>query len=208
VAVAEFYLDLIYVEPSPRHSGRPDRQVVIADRQRRSSVPPAERRLAFMEIIDIHMSIKGAIDDAIARAVAVGGLVAIALIHILQLPDAFDAIGYLGAMFIAAVVGSLLLAAVMTRTSDDLTWIATGGLAAVILLGYVLSRSVGLPGFTDDVGEWGEAPGLASMVIEGLLVFLGTAVLLTRRHPMRSVARSAAPTGRAAPGTRHGPAVG
>jgi hypothetical protein len=162
-----------------------------------------------MEIIDIHMNIKKTLDDAIARAVAVGGLVAIALIHVLQLPAAFDSIGYLGALFIAAVVGSLLLAAILTRTSDDLAWTATGGLAAVILLGYVVSRSVGLPGFTDDVGEWAEAPGLASMVIEGLLVFLTTAVLLTRRSPIRSLAaHSTAPTGRAATGTRSGPAMG
>jgi hypothetical protein len=105
-----------------------------------------------MEIIDIHMNIKKTLDDAIARAVAVGGLVAIALIHVLQLPAAFDEIGYLGALFIAAVIGSLLLAAILTRTSDSLVWTATGGLAAVILLCYVVSRSVGLPGFTDDVG--------------------------------------------------------
>jgi len=72
-----------------------------------------------------------------------------------------------------------------------------------------VSRSVGLPGFTDDVGEWAEAPGLASMVIDGLLVFLTTAVLITRRAPIRSVAaRSSAPTGRAAAGTRSDPAVG
>jgi hypothetical protein len=162
-----------------------------------------------MEIIDIHISIKKTLDDAIARAVAVGGLVAIALIHVLQLPAAFDAIGYLGALFIGAVVGSLLLAAILTRTSDGLAWTATGGLAAVILLCYVVSRSVGLPGFTDDVGEWAEAPGLASMVIEGLLVFLTTAVLLTREHPMRSLAaHSTASTGRAAAGTRSRPAVG
>jgi hypothetical protein len=162
-----------------------------------------------MEIIDIHMSIKKTLDDAIARAVAVGGLVAIALIHVLQLPAAFDAIGYLGALFIGAVVGSLLLAAILTRTSDGLAWTATGGLAAVILLCYVVSRSVGLPGFTNDVGEWAEAPGLASMVIEGLLVFLTTAVLLTREHPMRSLAaHSTASTGRAAAGTRSRPAVG
>jgi hypothetical protein len=136
-------------------------------------------------------------------------LVAIALIHVLQLPAAFDEIGYLGALFIGAVVGSLLLAAILTRTSDGLAWTATGGLAAVILLCYVVSRSVGLPGFTNDVGEWAEAPGLASMVIEGLLVFLTTAVLLTREHPMRSLAaHSTASTGRAAAGTRSRPAVG
>jgi hypothetical protein len=162
-----------------------------------------------MEIIDIHMSIKGAVDDAIARAVAVGGLVAIALVHVLELPDAFDAIGYLGGLFIAAVVASLLLAAILTRTTDALAWAATGGLAAVILLCYVLSRSVGLPGFTDDVGEWTEPLGLASMVVEGLVVFLAGAVLLTRWYAMRSLAaRSTERTGGAAPGAQPGPAVG
>jgi hypothetical protein len=159
-----------------------------------------------MQIIDIHMSIQGAVDDAIARTVAIGALVAIALIHVLQLPDAFAAIGYLGALFIAAVSGCLVLAAALTRTSDDRVWAAAGGLAALILLCYVISRSIGLPGFTDDTGEWAEAPGLASMVVEGLLVFVSAAVLMTRHLPMRAAAGSAPSAG--APGIRPGPAVG
>jgi hypothetical protein len=161
-----------------------------------------------MQIIDIHMGIRGALDDALARAIAIGALVTIALIHVLQLPAAFAEIGYLGGLFIAAVAACLILAAVMTRTSDDLAWAAAGGLAGAVLLGYVLSRSVGLPGFTDDVGEWSEAPGLASMVVESLLVFVTGAVLVTRRHPMGSAAAAtdaAAPSGAA---MRPGPAVG
>ena len=161
-----------------------------------------------MQIIDIHMGIRDALDDALARAIAIGALVTIALIHVLQLPTAFAEIGYLGGLFIAAVAACLILAAVMTRTSADRAWAAAGGLAGVVLLGYVLSRSVGLPGFTGDVGEWSEAPGLASMVVESLLVFVTGAVLVTRRHPMGSAAAStdaAAPSGAA---MRPGPAVG
>lgn len=55
------------------------------------------------------MGISAAVTDAIARAVAIGGLVAIALIHMLELPAALAAIGYLGALFIVAVVASLAL---------------------------------------------------------------------------------------------------
>src|SRR5215218_4369406 len=106
-----------------------------------------------MQIIDIHMGLRSAVDDAIARAVAIAGLMAIALIHVLQAPDAFAEIGYLGGLFILAAAGCLVLAAVLTRTSHDIAWIAAGGLPALILLGYVLSRSVGLPGFTGDIGE-------------------------------------------------------
>jgi len=153
-----------------------------------------------MEIIDIHMGIKGAVDDAIGRAVAIGGLVAIALIHMLQLPAAFAAIGYLGALFIAAIVACLGLAAVMTRTSDDRAWTASGGLATLILLGYVISRSIGLPGFTDDIGEWSETLGLASMVAEGVVVFVVASVLVSRGYMVHRAA--------GAPAMRADPAIG
>jgi hypothetical protein len=153
-----------------------------------------------MEIIDIHIGIKRAVDDAIARAVASGALVVIALIHMLQLPAAFAAIGYLGALFIMAVVLCLGLAAALTRTGDDRAWIAAGGLAALILLGYLVSRSIGLPGFTDDIGAWSEPVGLASMVVEGFLVFVSGAVLASRGHMLRRTL--------ATPAMRPGPAVG
>ena len=136
------------------------------------------------------MHLKDVADDAIARAIASFGLIAIALIHMLQLPTAFAEIGYLGALFIVAIVASLALAALLTRTSDDRVWEAAGGLAALILLCYVISRSVGLPGFTDDIGEWSETPALAAMVVEGLVVFVTTAVLVTRHQPMPRAAAS------------------
>src|SRR4051794_8445190 len=158
-----------------------------------------------MQIIDIHMGMSAAVNDAIARAVAIGGLVAVALIHVLQLPAAFAAAGYLGGLFIAAVVACLAIAAVLTRTSDDRAWGAAGGLAALILLGYLLSRTVGLPSFTEDIGEWSETLGLASMVAEGLLVFVTGAVLATRHLPLPQKAAASAPEGGA---MRPGPAVG
>jgi hypothetical protein len=180
----------------------------LSDQRDRLNAPSVERTLAGMQIIDIHMSMRSAVDDAIARTVAIGALVAIAIIHVLQLPVAFAEIGYLGALFIAAAAASLALAAVMTRTSDDRVWGAAGGLAGLILLGYVISRSVGLPGFTGDTGDWSEAPGLASMVVESLLVFLTAAVLVTRRMPVRSASGSAASTSATASGMQPGPAVG
>jgi hypothetical protein len=157
-----------------------------------------------MYITDIHIGVKSAVDDAIARAVAIGALMAIAFIHVLQLPAAFAAIGYLGALFIAAIAAAVVLAAVLARTSDDRAWAAAGGLAGLILLCYVISRSVGLPGFTDDVGDWSEALGLASMVVESLAVVLTASVLAGRMYPRRRAARSAEPV--ASPGMR--PAAG
>jgi hypothetical protein len=123
----------------------------------------------------------GSIDDALSRAVAIAGLGGVALIHVLQLPEAFAETFYLGLLFIGAIVAAVVLSAALTRTSDDRVWAAAGGLPALILLGYLLSRTSGLPDATDDIGEWAEPLGLLSMVVEGLLVCVGAGVLASRR---------------------------
>jgi hypothetical protein len=142
-----------------------------------------------------------ALDDVVARLVAIGGLGGIALIHVLQLPEAFAAIDYLGILFVIAIVMAVGLAALMTRRSDEVIWAATGLLPALLLIGFVLSRTSGLPGFTDDIGDWSETLGLASFVVEGLLVCLSATVLMsheTRLAPARSARREPGP-GRAFP---------
>ena len=55
---------------------------------------------------DLPTSLRGAFDDALARALAIAGLAGVALIHTLQIPDAFHEIGYLGALFIVAAAGA------------------------------------------------------------------------------------------------------
>jgi hypothetical protein len=150
-----------------------------------------------------------AVDEAITRTVAIAALGGIALIHVLQSPAAFREEGYLGALFLAAVVGSVLLAATLTRTSDTRVVAAAGALAGLILIGYILSRTSGLPGATDDVGEWTEPLGLASMVVEGLLVCLAAGVMATSRMPAASApARAAEAGGRRMPGAQPGATAG
>ena len=119
-------------------------------------------------------------DEVVARTVTALGLVGIALIHILQLPDTLGDRAYVGGLFIAAIVSSLLLAAILTRTDDSRAWIATGGFAALVLIAFLFSRTTGLPGFTDYKGVWDESSGLESLVVEGLVVLVTSAVLATR----------------------------
>jgi hypothetical protein len=57
-------------------------------------------------------------------------------------------------------------------------WAAAGVLAAAIMLGYVLSRTSGLPAATLDVGNWTEPLGLASLVAEGLTLCVTAAALV------------------------------
>jgi hypothetical protein len=45
--------------------------------------------------------------------------------------------------------------------------------AGLTLLGFVLGRTTGLPNFRDDIGNWTEPLGLASIFTEGVTVLLG-----------------------------------
>jgi membrane protease YdiL (CAAX protease family) len=122
-----------------------------------------------------------AVNDAVARTVGIVGLGGIALIHALQVPEAFEETAYLGVLFIGAILASLALTAVLTRTSDQRAWVAAGGLAAAIMFGYVLTRTSGLPDATLDVGNWTEPLGLASLVAEGLVLCVTAGVFASRR---------------------------
>jgi hypothetical protein len=52
--------------------------------------------------------------------------------------------------------------------------------------GYILTRSVGLPGDHGDVGHWGYWVGTESLVVEAALVMLSIAMLLAYRQRRRS----------------------
>ena len=53
-------------------------------------------------------------------------------------------------------------------------------LPALVIVGYVLSRTTGLPQSSDDIGNWSEPLGMASLFVEGSLVALASAVLVAR----------------------------
>jgi hypothetical protein len=106
------------------------------------------------------------------RAVAAAGLLGIALIHVLDLPGKLRETPYLGAAYLGLIATSLCLAELMLRRDDRRLWVATAGLAAAVALGYVVSRTVGLPGAMDDIGNWLEPLGLASLFVEGTVVLV------------------------------------
>ena len=156
---------------------------------------------------DIPRGLSDAINDGVARLVAIAALSGIALIHVLELPDALAETAYLGVMFIGAIVASLAASAILTRTSDQTIWVAAGVLPVLILLGYVLSRTSGLPNATNDVGEWSEPLGLASLVVESLLVCVTIGVVATRQRTIGTgIARPVEAGGGTAPGV-HSDAV-
>jgi hypothetical protein len=95
----------------------------------------------------------------------VAGLAGMIAIHGTELAGKTDEVAYLGFGYLALIVASFL-AIVMIVTRDRRGWSLAGATAAATLLGYVLTRTTGLPGSTDDIGNWGETLAVWSMIIE------------------------------------------
>ena len=75
------------------------------------------------------------------------------------------------------IVGLLTAATLMVRRSW-LTWGAAFAVAAGPLLGFIASRGPGLPNYTDDMGNWFEPLGVASVLVElAVMVIAGRQML-------------------------------
>ena len=112
------------------------------------------------------------------RLVGVVCLLGVAVTHLLDLPDKLAEAHYMAALFIALIASSLVLATALALGRHvQLAWIAAGALSALTIVGYVLSRSVGLPQLEDHVGMWMDPVGIASLVFEATLVLLAVPAL-------------------------------
>lgn len=99
-------------------------------------------------------------------------LAATAWIHFRDIPDKFGETPYLGWLYVLLVAGCAAAGAWLLSNR----WRSGAVLGMVVslgaILGYVLTRSVGLPGARDDIGNWGEPAGVLSLVLEAAFVLL------------------------------------
>ena len=110
--------------------------------------------------------------ELLARGGVALGLAAIALIHFLDLFSKLDETPYLGVAYIVLIGAALVMAARLVRGAGRRWWVAAAALAGMTMAGYALSRSVGLPASTVDIGNWEEPLGLASLFVEAVVVAL------------------------------------
>ena len=142
-------------------------------------------------------TIETAVRDGVARAAAVVGLAAVGLIHLLDIPGKLTETPYMFWMYVALIAGCVLTAGALLRGSDPRAWALAALLPLGAIVGYTLTRTVGLPQATDDIGNWGEPLGMASLFVEGLVVTLSGLVLreraraLARRPAIRATAARA-----------------
>jgi hypothetical protein len=113
------------------------------------------------------------------KAIAVVAIVATGLIHLGTARESFGEATYKGLLFGANGIGALVAAVGVYRNRADWGWLLGALVAGGAFLGYVLSRTVGLPGLPAEPDAWLEPLGVASLVAE--MVFL-IAFAVTRRQ--------------------------
>lgn len=87
---------------------------------------------------------------------------------------------YIGVLFVLLAVVSTILAALLLVYDSAWVWLATAIVAAAAVVGYVLSRSIGLPQIGDDIGNWLDPLGMAAISVEALAAVVAVWVLRAR----------------------------
>jgi hypothetical protein len=121
------------------------------------------------------------------RKWAAAAIAGVGLIHLVLAPEYFGEQAYVGVLFLGGAAACGYVAARLWRGIDTpVDWLLGAATSAGMFAGFVLSRTVGLPGFHES--EW-ELSGVVSMLLEA--GFVGAAVAALRsvgEHP-RTVAR-------------------
>jgi len=106
------------------------------------------------------------------RGITIVALLTIAAVHLLDLPDTIDSTLWIGIGYLAIIASAVSVAALLLHGSNRATWLLAGVVAIAPLIGYLLTRTVGLPGDSADIGNWGDQLGTVSLFTEALVVFV------------------------------------
>jgi hypothetical protein len=115
--------------------------------------------------------------DTILRGLGAALLLGVAQIHFLDVFSKFDENVAQGWMFTALIAGCLVATLALVHRSSALVWVLAALCGLAPLAAYIMSRRYGLAGATDDIGNWTEPLGLASLSTEGSLLLLAVYAL-------------------------------
>ena len=116
-------------------------------------------------------------------ALALGGT---GIIHLALAPEYLGEQAYIGVLFILGGLTCAVLAARLWTVDDAATWTLGALVSAGMFAGFVLSRTVGLPGFHE--AEW-EASGLVTLLLEAGFVGLAAGALRPATPDRRTASR-------------------
>lgn len=106
----------------------------------------------------------------LTTAAGAGLILAVGLIHLWKAPEHFAVARYVGVLFGANFVASLVSAVGILRGAKTWGWSLGALVSGATLVAYLWSRVLGLPGFVEAVGDWDEPLGSLAMIFEGLFL--------------------------------------
>ena len=111
-----------------------------------------------------------------SQAAGIALILVTGAIHFIDAPGSFGDATYKGLLFVANGIAAIIAAVGIYRGERLWGWGLGLLVAGGALIGYVISRTVGLPGLAPDV--WLEPLGILSLLVEAAYVVL---FLLSRR---------------------------
>lgn len=106
----------------------------------------------------------------LTRLVGIAMILAVGAIHLFEVPEHFEAATYLGVLFVANAVGSLVSAVGISRGAKSWGWTLGAVVSGLALVAYPISRFFGLPDFPEAAGAWDTPLGSLAMIFEGLFL--------------------------------------
>jgi uncharacterized membrane protein YfcA len=116
------------------------------------------------------LSIRGTTVSGRLVGAGISLIVVVGLIHLINSPGDLEEGSYTGALYLANFFGALA-AAVGIYRAERWGWALGLLVAGGAFVGYVISRTVGLPGLPVEE-EWLEPLGVLSLIVEALFVGL------------------------------------
>ncbi len=114
------------------------------------------------------------------RLLAAAGAVTEAAAHIPVTEAHLHEAPYIGIGFVLLTVAGFLLSELLLIRDSHAVWVSTAVVSTLALLGYLLSRTIGLPQIHDDIGNWTDALGLVAITGEALMLAASVLHLLRR----------------------------
>ena len=103
--------------------------------------------------------------------------------HVPLIPEHLEEAPYVGWLFIALSLVSVVLAVLLVRWDTAAVWAVSGAVTALAVVAFLVSRTVGLPELADDIGNWTEPLGYPAVLAEMSASLVAGLVLLHRpRH--------------------------
>ena len=125
--------------------------------------------------------------NRVANVVGALLAVAVSVIHVADQGGltAMKDPAYLGYGYWLLELAGVICAVLLFTRARSISWVLALGVAAGPLIGITISRSIGLPDATDDIGNWFEPLGMLAMAAEAVLLVLALAVLTRTRAATR-----------------------